>query len=100
MIKQCCVCGREFEAKRNYDIVCSDPDCRSARYKEVVARWKQEHYDKVLESNRRCAKRRREREKAKKEAEAMTRKEITADGYAERQIQKSLELAGRVRTTL
>lgn len=100
MIKNCCVCGREFDAKRKTDIVCSDPDCRNARYREVVAKWKQEHYDKVLESNRRCAKRRREREKAQKEAEAMTGKEIIADGYAERQMQKSLELAGKVRTTL
>lgn len=100
MIKKCCVCGREFDAKRKIDVVCSDPDCRSARYKEVTARWKKEHYDKVLESNRRCAKRRREREKARKEAEAMAKKEIVADGYAERQIKKSLELAGRVRTTL
>lgn len=100
MIKKCCVCGREFDAKRKIDVVCSDPDCRSARYKEVTARWKKEHYEHVKELNRASAKRRRARKKAEREARAIQAQTFVADGYAERQMQKSLALAGKVRPTL
>lgn len=100
MIKKCCVCGKEFNAKRNYDVVCNDPDCKDARYREVTAQWKESHYERVKEINRNYMKRRREREKAEREAKARQARGFVADGYAERQKQKSLELAGKVRTSL
>lgn len=100
MIKECCVCGKKFEAKRKIDIVCGDPDCRNARYREGIAEWKKKNYEHVKELNRNSARRRRERKKAEREAAEKVRQSFVAEGYAERQMQKSLELVGKVRTTL
>ena len=95
MTRKCCICGKEYEPMRKDQVTCTDSDCRKAHYKEVSALWKEEHYDRVLEQNRKWAKKNRARRKAEKEAR-LTRQNFEAESYAERQKQKTLELAGRV----
>ena len=99
MSKVCCVCGREFEPKRKDQVTCADEDCRKAHYREVEMRWKKNHYDKVLEQNRNWMKKQRARKKAEKEAR-LARQNFVADGYAERQMAKTLAMVGKVRTEL
>lgn len=95
MTRRCCVCGCEFEPKRKDSVTCSNKDCRQAHYREGVALWKEKHYDRVLESNRNWIKKNRAKKKAEKELR-LSRQNFTAEGYAERQKQRTLELAGRV----
>lgn len=99
MTRECVVCGSEFTPKRKDQVTCSDSDCKRIRYSEVVLAWKRKNREKVNDYNKKWIKKHRAKLKAEKELQ-QKRKNFTADGYAERQKQKSLELAGRVRTTL
>lgn len=90
MTKECIICGRPFEAVRRCDKACPDPDCRKALYAEGVYRWKMEHIERNRQLNREYMARRRAKQKAEKA------KAFTADGYADRQKQKTLAMVGRV----
>lgn len=91
MIKQCCVCGRQFDAQGK-DKTCSK-ECRKVM-KRIWARAYRER--KGREYNKEWMR------EYRKERNLSEHKEDTLIGlnYAERQKQKSLELAGKVRTTL
>ena len=98
MTKQCCICGCEFEPHRKNQIVCPDEDCRRAYRLEYLRRYnkeRREHQRKAVnEYNRKWMADYR----ARKKAEEVEQIEgvFPADGYAERQKQRTLELIGRV----
>ena len=91
MIKQCCVCGREFDAQGK-DKTCGK-DCR-----KVMKRfWARAYRERKGREYNRDWMREYRKEKNLSETKEDT---LIGLGYAERQKQRSLELAGKVRTTL
>lgn len=91
MIKQCCVCGRRFDAQGK-DKTCSK-ECR----KVMKRRWMREYRERKGRAYNRDWMHEYRKERNLPEVKEDT---IVGLGYAERQKQKSLELAGKVRTTL
>lgn len=87
MIKQCVICGKDFDAQGK-DKVCSK-ECRKA----MKARYQREHREKHRVYNREWMRRYRAQDAKMQD---QMRQGITADSYAERQKQKTLEMAGRV----
>lgn len=96
MTRECCICGTEFEPKRKDQVTCSDPDCKKIRYSEVVLAWKRKNREKVNDYNKKWIKEHR----AKLKEEKAKKRDLVADGYAERQMADSLAKAGKVRTEL
>ena len=94
----CIICGKEYIPKRSDQRCCLDPECKKGLQRLNYKEYRETHYAKVLETNRRCmAKRREERIR-----ERNTPKEdaIVAIGYADRQMAASLKMAGKVNTEL
>ena len=93
MTKRCCVCGIEFEADKKSRVTCNSAECRRIHKKEYTREYdkrrRQEKRKEVNEYNRLWMQKKREKEEA-------IRQGITADGYAERQIERTLALAGKV----
>lgn len=104
MTKQCIVCGKPFEPKSRRQLMCS-ADCQRERNKWRCKKYNDAHgyepdkYAKALGVTRREYFRIKRKQYRKTERKT-DRHDFTADGYAERQKQKSLELAGKVSTTL
>lgn len=109
-MKRCCICGKPFEPTRRSQVTCLDPHCRKARYKRTQAEYgKSEH--NVRGVDKRTYKREKQREyRARAKGEVYvpnfppkpkeTPLETAPSSYAERQMQKSLALAGKVKVTL
>lgn len=91
MIKECCICGRMFDAQGK-DKTCSK-ECRKIMKREWTRAYRER---KGREYNKEWMRDYR-KEKSLPETKEDT---LVGLGYAERQMQKSLELAGKVRTTL
>jgi len=93
MTKRCCVCGIEFEADKKSRVTCNSAECKRIHKKEYTREYdkrrRQEKRKEVNEYNRLWMQKKREKEEA-------IRQGITADGYAERQIARTLALAGKV----
>ena len=93
MTKRCCVCGIEFEADKKSRVTCNSAECKRIHKKEYTREYgkrrRQEKRKEVNEYNRLWMQKKREKEEA-------IRQGITADGYAERQIERTLALAGKV----
>lgn len=91
MIKECCVCGKAFDAQGK-DKTCSK-ECRKIMKREWAKAYR-ERKDKAY--NRDWMREyRKERNLSKPKEDT-----LIGLGYAERQRQKTLELVGKVRTTL
>ena len=94
MTKRCCVCGIEFEADKKSRVTCNSAECKHIHHlaymREYDRKRRKEKRKAVNEYNRQWMQKQRA-----KEAEAI-RQGITADGYAERQIARTLALAGKV----
>lgn len=96
--RHCIICGVEYIPKRSDQRTCGSKECKKARQRLNYLEYRKENYAAVLETNRRCmAKRRKEREMEKNPPKKDT---IIAIGYAERQREATLKLAGRVNTEL
>ena len=99
IIKKCCVCGKEFQAKRKDQITCASVECMERHRKDYIKayapQYRKKNRDRVNKNNREYMRRRRKREKEQA-------KEDTLIGlnYAERQKQKLLESVEKVRTEL
>ena len=96
--RRCIICGKEYIPRRSDQRTCGSDECMKARQRLNYLEYRKTHYAALLETNRRCmAKRRKEREMEKHPPKKDT---IVAIGYAERQREKTLAMAGKVRTEL
>ena len=96
--KLCIICGKEYIPRRNDQRTCGSKECKKARQRLNYLEYRKENYAAVLATNRRSmAKRRKEREMEKQPPK---KDAIVAIGYAERQREATLKLAGRVNTEL
>lgn len=96
--RRCIICGKEYIPKRSDQRTCGSDECMRARQRLNYLEYRRKNYAAVLETNRRCmAKRREERMREKDPPKQDT---IVAIGYAERQREATLKMAGRVKTEL
>ena len=79
--RTCAVCGKKFIPRRRNQRSCGDPDC--------VYAWKSR--------DRKTNNAKRNRTTAKSEPRVPKPDTIVAIGYAERQMARSLELAGKIK---
>lgn len=96
--RRCIICGKEYIPRRSDQRTCGSQECKKARQRLNYLEYRKENYAAVLENNRRSmAKRREERMRSQDPPKEDT---IVAIGYAERQREATLKLAGRVKTEL
>ena len=94
----CIICGKEFIPRRSDQRTCASEECKKARQRLNYLEYRKENYAAVLATNRRSMeKKRKEREMEKQPPKKDT---IVAIGYAERQREATLKMAGRVNTEL
>lgn len=94
----CIICGKEYVPRRMDQRTCADPECKRARQRLNYLEYRKKNYAAVLETNRRSmAKRRQKREMEEHPPKHDT---IVAIGYAERQREATLKMAGKVNTEL
>jgi len=98
MTKRCMICGKDFETNRRDRKTCGAPECMRQRQlaymKEYASQNKELRRAGKNEYNRQYAAKRRAKAKSGKTKRPV--REFEAEGYAERQIRKSLELAGSI----
>ena len=93
--RRCIICGKEYIPRRSDQRTCGSDECMKARQRLNYLEYRKTHYAALLETNRRSmAKKRREREIEKQPPK---KDGIVAIGYAERQMARSLELAGKIK---
>ena len=96
--RRCIICGVEYIPRRSDQRTCGCAECMKERQKLNYREYRKTHYAALLETNRRSMeKKRKEREMEKQPPKKDT---IVAIGYAERQREATLRLAGKVRTEL
>lgn len=96
--RHCIICGVEYIPRRSDQRTCGSKECLRERQKLNYREYRKTHYAALLESNRKSmAKKRKEREQEKNPPKPDT---IVAIGYAERQREATLKMAGKVRTEL
>lgn len=94
----CIICGVEYIPRRSDQRTCGSKECKKARQRLNYLEYRKTHYAALLESNRKSmAKKRKEREMEKQPPKPDT---IVAIGYAERQREATLKLAGKINTEL
>lgn len=96
--RRCIICGVEYIPRRSDQRTCGSQECKKARQRLNYLEYRKHNYAALLETNRRSmAKKRKEREMDKHPPKPDT---IVAIGYAERQREKTLAMAGKVNTEL
>ena len=97
--RKCCICGETFIPSRANVRACDNPECKKEAKKERQREWYAKNYLSAREQKRNYMRKVREEERL---PGPHVRKPdtIVAIGYAERQIARSLELAGKVKTEL
>ena len=96
--RRCIICGKEYIPRRSDQRTCGSDECMKARQRLNYLEYRKTHYAALLESNRKSmAKKRREREIEKHPPKEDT---IVAIGYADRQREQTLRMAGKVMVTL
>ena len=96
--KLCIICGVEYIPRRSDQRTCGCAECMKERQKLNYREYRKTHYAALLETNRRSMeKKRKEREMEKNPPKPDT---IVAIGYAERQREATLRLAGKINTEL
>ena len=93
----CIICGKEYIPKRSDQRCCLDPECKKGLQRLNYKEYRETHYAKVLETNRRCMAKRREEQR---QVAGRKKDTIVAIGYAERQMAETLKMAGGVKTEL
>lgn len=111
MIKRCEICGKFFEARRNFEIICDKPQCKKARNKQKHDEWAARNADRVREIRRNSKKRVKARQRAneikKKRLERYCdeirhdkEKAISGKSYGEYQVQKTLAAIPKIKTDI
>ena len=96
--RRCIICGVEYIPRRSDQRTCGCAECMKERQKLNYREYRKTHYAALLETNRRSMeKKRKEREMEKQPPKKDT---IVAIGYADRQREATLKMAGRVNTEL
>lgn len=96
--RRCEICGREYTPRRSDQRTCLGENCMKERQRLNRIEYRRKNYGRVLENNRRAMeKRRAERYLAEHPPKEDT---IVAIGYADRQREQTLRMAGKVRTEL
>ena len=96
--RRCIICGKEYIPRRSDQRTCGSDECMKARQRLNYLEYRKTHYAALLESNRKSmAKKRREREIEKQPPKKDT---IIAIGYADRQREATLRMAGKINTEL
>lgn len=91
--KQCVICGCSYQPRQRNQVTCGDPDCRRIQHLEYMSKYGKAHRKEHREYNRAwMAKRRAEEARIKTEKAKRT----TGSDYAERQMQRTLEMIGGV----
>ena len=90
--RQCVICGKEYVPKRKNQVTCKDPECCAARRKITSRAWHNAHIDRQYEARRKF-----QEEQKRRKPKPDT---IVAIGYADRQREETLKMAGKVRTEL
>ena len=93
--KNCIICGNEFVPRTVRQIICSDPKCKKARHNYITQRNHRKDYQEYLEKKRQYNRETRHPEQYKRKPDT-----IVAIGYAERQMAKTLESVGKIKTEL
>lgn len=97
MTKQCCICGKVFEASRPDRKTCGDPDCKHIQHLEYLriyaANRRSEKRSEVNDYNRKWMREYRAKQKQKASEHVDT---LIGLDYAERQKRKTLAMVGRV----
>ena len=96
--RKCVICGKEFTPKRSDQKTCLDTECKKEVIRRSQLEYRKKNYSRVLETNRRSMEKRKEERRLKRNPPKQDT--IVAIGYADRQMQKSLKMAGKVRTEL
>lgn len=98
-IRKCCICGTEFVAMRANVRACNNPECKTEAKKERQRLWYKKNYLAASTKNREYM--RKVRAEDKPDGPHVRKPDtIVAIGYAERQMAKSLAMAGKVSTEL
>ena len=94
----CEICGKSYIPGRKDQRTCASAECKKARQRLNYLEYRKNNYAAVLETNRRSmAKRREER---MREKDPPKKDGIVAIGYADRQREQTLAMAGKVNTEL
>lgn len=96
MTVECCVCGKLFETNRKDRKTCGDVDCKSIYHTKYLQEYAAEKQKIKNERNRKWMREYREQQRAEKQARLEAINSFEAEGYAERQMKRSLELAGKI----
>ena len=94
---KCPICGEEFIPKRSNQPTCGDEDCRRIHKLEYLAAYQRQRrtQEKYLREHREWM--REYRRKKKAETKAEPKHDFVGLGYAERQIQQTLAMVGKVK---
>ena len=96
--RACEICGKIFVPKRFNIVTCADPECKRRSKLDKQNRWYRENYTRIREEKRKAAE---VQEYVKIDEPHVPKPDtIVAIGYAERQMQQSLEMAGKIKLTL
>ncbi|MBQ1296769.1 MAG: hypothetical protein IIY21_22180 [Clostridiales bacterium] len=98
--RECVICGEVFTPMRANIKTCSNPECKRKWKLKQQRDWYRENYSSALESRRERAKMVREAEVEISEPHVRKEDTIVAIGYAERQMEQTLKMVGKVRTEL
>ena len=100
--RPCPICGVMFKPKRCTTKTCSNPKCRNKFKNEQQRAWAKANQAAIRDRKRNYKPPMHPDEcyELPEEPKERRKSNIVAIGYAERQIARSLELAGKVRTEL
>lgn len=93
----CIICGVEYIPRRSDQRTCGSKECLRERQKLNYREYRKTHYAALLETNRRCMAKRREEQR---QVAGRKKDTIVAIGYADRQKEATLKMAGRIKTEL
>ena len=91
--RRCEICGREYKPKRSDQRTCASEECTRMRKKLYAHKWYEAGAYRAKKRNHMRKKRDPERYTPKPDT-------IVAIGYAERQMQQSLKMAGKIKVEL
>lgn len=97
--RTCAVCGTVFIPERANVKTCDNPKCKKQRQRQQQRDWYKANYASAQERRRDQAKRIKEENKVD-EPHQPKPDTIVAIGYADRQRQETLKMAGRINTKL
>ena len=98
--RECVICGEIFTPMRVNVRTCKNPECKRKWKLKQQRDWYQENYSSALESRREYVRRVKEEEIEISKPHVRKEDTIVAIGYADRQMEQTLKMVGKVRTEL